>query len=207
MNDGESTMNDTQISLADLEQHFDVEQIYPNADFVYFKGKVKGDSIVKVIRLFRKAHMSSKDKIKSFQRLYRREASYYDYVSSLLKTPIGNYYERDFINGATLGEYLKRIGFVNKNSLEDLSSQDYKIVWQVLKEIENLKFATSGLNEDNFVVVSKMKWNFSKELSVKIVGFNSQDYSRQLMEEDVHNMLTNLLGKTLYQDFRKKFKL
>ena len=125
----------------------------------------------------------------------------------MLKTPVGNYYERDFINGVTLGEYLKRIGFVNKKSLEELNSQDYKTILQVLKEIENLKFASSGLNEDNFVVVSKMKWNFSKELSVRIVGFNSQDYSRTLMEEDVHKMLTNLLGKTLYQDFRKKFSL
>ena len=202
-----STTNETQLSLADLEQYFDVEQIYPNADFVFFKGKAKGESTYKIIRLLRKTHMGSQEKIKSFQRLYRRESSYYDYISSLLKTPVGNYYERDFINGVTLGEYLKRIGFVNKKSLEELSSQDYKIILQVLKEIENLKFATSGLNEDNFVVVSKMKWNFSKELSVKIVGFNSQDYSRSLMEEDVHKMLTNLLGKTLYQDFRKKFNL
>ncbi len=202
-----STTNETQLSLADLEQYFDVEQIYPNADFVFFKGKLKGESTYKIIRLLRKAHMGSQEKIKSFQRLYRREASYYDYVSPLLKTPVGNYYERDFINGVTLGEYLKRIGFVNKKSLEELNGQDYKIVLQVLKEIENLKFATSGLNEDNFVVVSKMKWNFSKELSVKIIGFNSQDYSHSLMEEDVHKMLTNLLGNTLYQDFRKKFNL
>ncbi len=202
-----SASNETQLSLADLEQYFDVEQIYPNADFVFFKGKAKGESTFKIIRLLRKAHMGSKEKIKSFQRLYRREASYYDQVSALLKTPVGNYYERNFINGVTLGEYLKRIGFVNKKSLEELNSQDYKIILQVLKEIENLKFASSGFNEDNFVVVSKMKWNFSKELSVKIVGFNSQDYSRSLMEADVHKMLTNLLGKTLYQDFRKKFNL
>ena len=63
------------------------------------------------------------------------------------------------------------------------------------------------MQEGNILVQSNLKWNLTKELKIKLVGFNSAICSKWEMIEDIHAIFERQLGQRLYSEFRNKFKL
>ena len=88
-----------------------------------------------------------------------------------------------------------------------MSNKDLKLILQVWKEINGLKFACKKMQEGNILVQSRLKWNLTHEIKIKLVGFNSATCSKWEMIEDVHAIFERLLGQKLYSEFRNKFKL
>ena len=75
------------------------------------------------------------------------------------------------------------------------------------REIKGLDISHSNLSEYNILVLTKRKWNFSKDMEIKLVGFTSGECTEKEMEEQVHKIWSKLIGADVYLDFRKKFKI
>ena len=85
-----------------------------------------------------------------------------------------------------------------KRKINQLTSNDLKLILQIWKEINGLKFACKNLQEDNILVNSKLKWNLSKEVNIKLVGFKMAFCEKAAMIEDFHRVFERQFGDSLY---------
>ncbi|MFK7922590.1 MAG: hypothetical protein AB8H47_11575, partial [Bacteroidia bacterium] len=206
MTKGESVdiLEQKNLSLSDI---FTIKGNLPDPEFATKRVMMKGDPEPKVVRVLGIKDLNNKARRADFQVLYQKELGYYQSVSQLAEAKEGMYYYREFIERQTLKQYVKKLGLTDKSTVEDLSSQDLKFILQIFKEVEDLPVAHANLSEENILVVSKRKWNLSKNLSIHFVGFTSEDITKAAMIKQTHKMFARTLGNNFYRDFRKKFQL
>ena len=58
---------------------------------------------------------------------------------------------------------------------------------------------------ENVLVITKRKWNLQKNMAIKIIGFTSQDCSKEDMIQHTHKMFGRLLERSSIQIFGKSF--
>lgn len=190
-----------------LLSYFTIDRIYANAPFLYFKGRMKGDKVLKVVRFISTDELADSQLALRFRQLYDWEASYYDDLSTLFTTENGKYYYRNFIEGKQLADYIVENEIDKKQTIAALSSQELQLLQLIWEEINGLKFACKNLNQDNFIVTAKLKWNLQKELGISIVDFPAEEGTKEQMYASVHAMLETLLRENVYSEFIEKFKL
>ncbi len=191
----------------DLEKYFQIEELYSNRTFLFFKGQIKSSSKERVFRFINKDQAKIPELMQQFRDLYTNESSYYNDLSPIVKNTAGYHYSRSFIAFQGLVEYFKKEQIRNKKSIKQLTTNNLKMILQIWNEINGLKFACKNMQEGNILVEKNLKWNLTQELKVKLVGFNSATCSKWEMIEDIHTIFERQLGQKLYSEFRNKFKL
>ena len=162
--------------------------------------------------LIKEGYRSDKKQLASFEKLYAKEREYYGpigEISELSEAKEGLYYFRDFIERTSLKEFVTRIGLDRKQRVEDLSSEDLKIILQVYKSVQELSVSHANINEDNILVINKRRGILrrSSQAEVRFTGFTSEDISPEAMTEATHAAFSRILGESFYVAFRRQFQL
>jgi len=184
-----------------------IDEIYSNKGLLFFKGRLKNSNKLLVFRLLKNSDQSDEALVRRFNGLYGREFGYYSGVSPVVYALFGSYYYRFYIEGEPLHWHLRKRGMHEKRNLREFNSGDLKLIFKVWEVVNDLPFATKGLQEGNFIVSSPKKWSLNREPKVHIVGLDASDYTREKMNLDVHQMFERHLGKTVYHRLRDKLGL
>lgn len=191
----------------DLEHYFQLDDIYSTKEYLFFKGEKQEFKETKVIRFVDHQSTEHSNKLKGFQRLHQMESSYYPDVSSIQTIPIGQFYTRNFIEGMGLHNYMKNYKIHKRRNINQLNNSNLNLILQIWKEINGLNFACKNLQEGNILVQSKLKWNLTRQVTIKLVGFNAAVCPKSEMVEDFHQIFSRQFGQQLYSQIRNKFKL
>ncbi|WNJ18232.1 hypothetical protein [Pontibacter sp. G13] len=192
------------MSLNDL---FVIKGALPDGDFPTKKVSFHAEQEMKVVKLLPTKDMEDPTQRDRFQRLYEKELQYFGEMSEIEESKEGLFYYRPFIERTTLGEFIKKNGLNKKLHLDDLTSADLKFILQVFKEIRELKISHAGLTANNILVLAKRKWNLSKNVEIRVVGFTPEDATQEEMIKQLHHIFAQLLGTDFYKEFREKFQL
>ena len=182
-------------------------------EFPSRKATFKGDSVVKLIRLLPQDQRGMGDHQSNFEKLYQKELAYYGdmgEISELSEAKEGLYYFRDFVERATLADFVSKSGLDKKSKVEDLGSEDLKFILQVFKSVQELEQSHSQLNEQNILVLNKRRGLLRRgggQADIRFVGFTSEDATPAKMVEDTHAAFSRILGEQFYASFRKQFQL
>ena len=190
--------------LTDL---FEIRGVLPDSEFNTKKVIDKKSKNTHVLRLLPIQRVHEGDWLEKFEHLYLKELTYYGELSDIESAEEGKYYLRPFYERNTLKEYVRKTELFNKRAIEELGSNELKLILQVMKEVNDLPISHSDINEHNILVLTKRRWRLHKDMSIKIVGFTSEDISKEEMEKQFHMMWERLLGEGFYKDFRNKFSL
>lgn len=193
-----------QVSLEDI---FTWKGDLEDAEFVSRKATFHQDTDVKVVKILSADHTSNGEAIGNFRRVYEKELAYYGEMSEISESRDGMYFYRKYIERQTLRDFAERNGLANKKSIEDLSSTDLKFILTLLKEVQELPVSHGNLTAENILIINKRKWNLSKDLEVKFVGFHSQDVSDEETIVQAHAALGSVIGEAVYEEFKEKFQL
>ena len=193
--------------LPSLNDLFSVKGALADPEFTTKKVALREDQELKVIRILASKDMEDQEKVAKFEKLYKKELSYYTEMSEITPARKGKFYYRNYIERSTLKDYVSKIGLDKKLEVESLTSNDLKFILQVFKEVRELEVAHANLTEDTILVIAKRKWNLQKNVEIKFVGFTSEDCTNDEMIEQTHTVFSKLLGKEFYKDFRQKFDL
>lgn len=183
-----------------------LEVVYPSNEFVYFKGKLLGaNAKEKVFRLLKNSATS--DVVEAFHRLYEREKSYYNEVSTIYTTVGGSsYYYRPFYEGEPLEQYVRRVGLNKKYHLYELSAIDLELMLELWRSIYNLKFSYHSLTKDSIIVNVQWRLPFKKILDIKIVNFDTTESTKDAMEQKMTEIFEQLFGENLTHEFKQQFR-
>ena len=190
--------------LADL---FEIRGVLPDSEFNTKKVIDKRSKLTHVLRLLPVQRQKEANWVEKFEHLYQKELTYYGELSDIKSVAEGMYYLRPFYERNTLKEYVRKTELFNKRAIEELGSNELKLILQVMKEVNDLPISHADINEHNILVLTKRRWRLHKDMSIKIVGFTSDDISKEEMEKQFHMMWERLLGEGFYKDFRNKFSL
>lgn len=193
-----------QVSLEDI---FTWKGDLEDAEFVSKKATFHQDSDVKVVKILSADLTSNGEAIGNFRRVYEKELAYYGELSEISESRDGMYFYRKYIERQTLRDYATKNGLANKKNIEDLSSTDLKFILTLLKEVQELPVSHGNLTAENILIINKRKWNLSKDLEVKFVGFHSQDVSEEETIAQAHAALGSVIGEEVYEEFKEKFQL
>lgn len=193
-----------QVSLEDI---FTWKGELEDAEFVSKKATFHQDSDVKVVKILSADLTSNGESIGNFRRVYEKELAYYGELSEISESRDGMYFYRKYIERQTLRDYATKNGLANKKNIEDLSSTDLKFILTLLKEVQELPVSHGNLTAENILIINKRKWNLSKDLEVKFVGFHSQDVSDEETIAQAHAALGSVIGEEVYEEFKEKFQL
>ncbi|MEO0468776.1 MAG: hypothetical protein AAF206_04075 [Bacteroidota bacterium] len=192
------------MSLSDI---FDIKANLAGESFPSKKVNLKGEADLKVVRVLAREEFGDGEKVAAFQKLYKKEISYYEDMSQISEAKEGKYFYREFIERQTLGNHMKKAGMLDKKKVDDLSSNDLKFILHIFQAVKELPVTYTGLNKDTVLVVSKRKWNLQKNQSIRFIGFTPEDCSQEEMIEQTHRMFEDLFGDKFYKEFRNKFQL
>lgn len=190
-----------------LEDIFSFKGDLPDEEFVSRKATFHQDNDVKVIRMLPSEKVSNEAEVAKFRKVHQKELAYYGDLSEISESKDGMYFYRKYIERQTLRDYAGRNGLSNKKSIEDLSSTDLKFILTLLKEVQELPVTHGDLTAENILIVNKRKWNLSKDLEVKFVGFHSRDVSEEETINQAHMALGSVIGEDVYKEFKEKFQL
>ncbi|MEM7512959.1 MAG: hypothetical protein AAF388_18675 [Bacteroidota bacterium] len=190
-----------------LEEVFEISGVLLDPEFITKKVTHIINHDVKVIKILPTEDLENEARVKAFDIVYQKELAYYQELSEVFQAKEGKYYFRTYIERNTLKDYVRKTGLDKKDSFEKLNSNDLKLILEVWREIKGLDISHSNLSEYNILVLTKRKWNFSKDMEIKLVGFTSGECTEKEMEEQVHKIWSKLIGADVYLDFRKKFKI
>lgn len=193
-----------QVSLEDI---FTWKGELEDAEFVSKKATFHQDSDVKVVKILSADLTSNGESIGNFRRVYEKELAYYGDMSEISESRDGMYFYRKYIERQTLRDFAVKNGLANKKNIEDLSSTDLKFILTLLKEVQELPVSHGNLTAENILIINKRKWNLSKDLEVKFVGFHSQDVSDEETIVQAHAALGSVIGEQVYEEFKEKFQL
>ncbi|MEM9823898.1 MAG: hypothetical protein AAF985_22630, partial [Bacteroidota bacterium] len=195
------------ISATVLEEYFDVDELYSWKDHLFFRGGLKHSSQDGVIRFVANQAHSAQDALQHFRKLHEFESSYYEAVGLVQNLKIGHFYRRDFLEGEPLDRYIKNSGIYKKRKINQLNTNDLKLILQTWKAINGLNFACKNMQEGNILVQAKLKWNLSKSIDIRMVGFNTQFCTKAEMIEEIHQIFERQFGQELYSQIRSKFNI
>ena len=190
-----------------LEDIFSFKGDLPDLEFVSRKATFHQDNDVKVIRLLPKEKVGDASEVEKFKKVHAKELAYFGDLSEISESKDGMYFYRKYIERQTLKDYAGRNGLANKKSIEDLSSGDLKFILSLLKEVQELPVTHGDLTAENILIVNKRKWNLSKDLEVKFVGFHSREVSTDETINQAHKALGAVIGEDVYKEFKEKFQL
>ncbi|MEM8898573.1 MAG: hypothetical protein AAGC85_10730 [Bacteroidota bacterium] len=190
-----------------LEEIFEISGVLLDPEFITKKVTHIINHDVKVIKILPTEDLENEARVNAFDIVYQKELAYYQELSEVFQAKEGKYYFRNYIERNTLKDYVRKTGLDKKDSFEKLNSNDLKLILEVWREIKGLDISHSNLSEYNILVLTKRKWNFSKDMEIKLVGFTSGESTEKEMEEQVHKIWSKLIGADVYLDFRKKFKI
>ena len=190
-----------------LEEIFEISGVLLDPEFITKKVTHIINHDVKVIKILPTEDLENEARVNAFDIVYQKELAYYQELSEVFQAKEGKYYFRNYIERNTLKDYVRKTGLDKKDSFEKLNSNDLKLILEVWREIKGLDISHSNLSEYNILVLTKRKWNFSKDMEIKLVGFTSGECTEKEMEEQVHKIWSKLIGADVYLDFRKKFKI
>lgn len=193
-----------QVSLEDI---FTWKGELEDAEFVSKKATFHQDSDVKVVKILSADLTSDGESIGNFRRVYEKELAYFGEMSEISESRDGMYFYRKYIERQTLRDFAVKNGLANKKNIEDLSSTDLKFILTLLKEVQELPVSHGNLTAENILIINKRKWNLSKDLEVKFVGFHSQDVSEEETIAQAHAALGSVIGEEVYEEFKEKFQL
>lgn len=193
-----------QVSLEDI---FTWKGELEDAEFVSKKATFHQDSDVKVVKILSADLTSNGESIGNFRRVYEKELAYFGEMSEISESRDGMYFYRKYIERQTLRDFAVKNGLANKKNIEDLSSTDLKFILTLLKEVQELPVSHGNLTAENILIINKRKWNLSKDLEVKFVGFHSQDVSEEETIAQAHAALGSVIGEDVYEEFKEKFQL
>ncbi len=189
----------------DLELYFEIDKYLASSYFLYFIAKLKGDNRFYVFRLMTSEQANDAQKMQKFRQIHEREASYYHHCSSIFAFPFGQYYYREHIEGTRLKEYVQQIGMDKKYHLGDLKSNELELILSIWRTIHGLKFSYSSINSDSFVVTTQRKFPMRTLTHVQLINIDGSECTQDEMEEQLHLMLSHLLGAQLYKEIRNTF--
>ncbi|MEM6765599.1 MAG: hypothetical protein AAF655_11750, partial [Bacteroidota bacterium] len=190
-----------------IEEIFEISGVLLDPEFITKKVTHIINHDVKVIKILPTEDLENEERVKAFEIVYQKELIYYQELSEIFQAKEGKYYFRTYIERNTLKDYVRKTGLDKKDSFEKLNSNDLKLILEVWREVKGLSISHSNLSEYNILVLTKRKWNFSKDMEIRLVGFTSGEASEKEMEEQVHKIWSKLIGADVYLDFRKKFKI
>ncbi|MEM6630154.1 MAG: hypothetical protein AAF694_10805 [Bacteroidota bacterium] len=200
----QSTEEESFPLLTDL---FEVRGVLPDSEFNTKKVIDKKSKETFVLRLLSGQRQDEEESVDKFNYLYEKELTYYGQLSDVRSVKEGLYYLRPFYERNTLKEYVRKTELFNKRAIEELGSNELKLILQVMKEVNDLPISHADINEHNILVLTKRRWRLHKDMTIKIVGFTSDDITKEEMEKQFHTMWERLLGEGFYKDFRNKFSL
>jgi hypothetical protein len=188
-----------------LDLYFDIDKYFASSYFLYFLAKLKGDSRFYVFKLMTSEQADDAQKVQKFRQIHEREASYYHHCSSIFTFPYGQYYYREYIEGERLKEYVQRTGLDKKYHLGELKSNELELILAIWRTMNGLKFAYSTITSDSFVVTTQRKFPMRTITNVQLINIDGAECEHEEMEEQLHVMLSNLLGTQLYKEIRNTF--
>jgi len=194
-------------TLPRLKDLFDIKGVLPDNEFNTKKVWEKQSKSMKVVRLLSSQKQNDPEWSEKFNHLYQKELAYYGELSDIRNAQEGKFYTRPYFERTTLKEYVRKAELFNKKGIEQLGSNELKLILQVMKEINDSEIGHAEIHENNMLVITRRKWGLQKELFIKLVGFTSAEATKEQMEIQFHEMWERLLGKGFYQDFRNKFSL
>jgi hypothetical protein len=201
---------DYTVSISDtlhkgLDLYFDIDKYFASNYFLYFLAKLKGDSRFYVFKLMTSEQANDAQKVQKFKQIHEREASYYHHCSSIFTFPYGQYYYREYIEGERLKEYVQRTGLDKKYHLGELKSNELELILSIWRTMNALTFAYSSITSDSFVVTTQRKFPMRTITNVQLINIDGAECEHEEMEEQLHLMLSNLLGSQLYKEIRNTF--
>jgi len=194
-------------SLPSLTQLYEIRGVLPDTEFTTKKIFDNETKETFVLRMLPSKQMAEGDAWERFKKLYNKELKYYGELSDIKEVQEGKYYLRPFFERNTLRDFVRKTDLYNKGNIDDLSSSELKLVLQVMKEVSDLQVSHADLNENNILVIAKRKWGLQRDVMIRLVGFTSQDMSKEQMENQLHEMWGRLLGDEFYREFRKRFNI
>jgi hypothetical protein len=182
------------------------EKELPSQEFIYFKGKLKDGRKQCVFRMLK--NNNDIEAVNAFTFLHERELSYYnEKISPILETPTGEkYYFRDYIEGETLTNYVKRVGLNKKYKIKELNAIDLELLLELWRVIYNLKFHYQTLTKESFIVTTHWRLPFKRELEVNLINFDTTTNTQELMEQKLTQIFEELFGENLTNEFRTQFQ-
>lgn len=190
-----------------LSSIFEVRGVLPDSEFQTKKVFDKKTKELKVLRLCTPQKKNEPEAKQKFQHLFEKELDYYGELGDIKEAEEGLFYLRPYFERNTLKEYVRKTEISNKRVIEQLGSSELKLILMVMKEINDLQVPHADINENNILVITKRRWGMSKDMSIRFVGFTSEDVSKEEMEKQCHKMWERLLGEGFYKQFRGKFNL
>lgn len=190
------------VALADI---FAFKGELADVEFISRKATFHQDHDLKVVRILPADRVGNPLEEAAFRRVYHRERSYFEAVSEISESKDGMYFYRKFINLGTLKEYASKNGLAGKKSVEDFNSAELKVILTLLKAAQELPVEHGALTPDNILIGNKRKWNLTKELDVKFVGFHSAEGHKNL--EQAHEALSQVIGQNVYKEFKERVQL
>ncbi len=206
----ETVQEDFTVSISDtlhkaLEIYFDIDKYLASSYFLYFIAKLKGDNRFYVFRLMTNEQTNDRPKMQKFKQIHEREASYYHHCSSIFTFPWGQYYYREYIEGTRLKEYVQQLGMDKKYHLGELKSNELELILSIWRTINGLTFSYPSITSDSFVVTVQRKFPMRTLTSVQLINIDGAECTHDEMEDQLHLMLSHLLGAQLYKEIRNTF--
>ncbi len=187
-----------------LNQVFKTERTLDKRSFQLRRGKFLNQPGVKLMRLITERDAKNSIKMDSFKKLHAKESGYYEKVSPIHNSPFGKYYFWDALEGEDIDSYVKKNGLKNRAEIDKWSGNDQKLILKIWKEVDSLDFGFD-IRPSDILVLSKLTWSLKRDIDVKLVNFTDKEISKKAMEDKMHRLLGEVLGKKTYGNFKRKY--
>jgi hypothetical protein len=190
-------------SLNDL---FELESVIADPEFVTKRMKLRKTGVRKIVRFIDNAALANPVLAARFQKLYRKELTYYGEMSEIQPVAEGQFYMREHFEGVTLSQFARKSGLAQKTRISELGAEELKLIYLLLKHISNMVVSHTMLHEDHIWIHSERSWiRRSKEIDVQVGGFSSEDCDAEAMRQQLHQILRRLMRPGLYEEVCNKF--
>jgi hypothetical protein len=159
----------------------------------------------KIVRFMDLAAMADPGAMARFQKLYKKELTYFRELSEISQTQEGYFYAREHFEGMTMRAFIRKMGLDQKTRIDQLRSNDLKTIFLTFREIQGLSVSHCNLNEDTIYVVSDRGWSLQRDMEIRLTGFTSEDCEADAMKQQLHQMFRRLLDAKLYTEICQKF--
>ena len=182
---------------------YKVIKTYKEVDFSTFEVQDKTNRGKYVLKYINKDELENEALRRDFYHLYEKEKTYYGFEESVNECQEGLYYIRNYIKGKTFYYFMEKLNLFEKNSFVDFKSKELKLLISVYEAIQNLRTPHASLSAHNILILGGRKWNLQREYYVTFVDFSVEDCSTEVMVEQFHNMVDELLTPGIYPQLRK----